>query len=43
MTYQKEPGVDISELDGMNVDGSKGINISEREVLLQPIGEVVDK
>lgn len=37
------PGVNISELDGMNNNGSMGINISEREILLQPIGEVVDK
>ena len=37
------PGVDISELDEMNADGSQGINIADREVLLQPIGEVVDK
>ena len=36
-------GVDISELDAMNADGSQGINISNHEVLLQPIGEVVDK
>ncbi|MDT0689963.1 leishmanolysin-related zinc metalloendopeptidase [Salegentibacter sp. F188] len=37
------PGVDISELDAMNANGSQGINIAEHEVLLQPIGEVVDK
>lgn len=37
------PGVDISELDAMNVDGSQGINISESEVLLQPVGEFKDK
>ena len=37
------PGVDISELDEMNADGSEGINIADQEVLLQPIGEVVDK
>ncbi|OEY72796.1 leishmanolysin-related zinc metalloendopeptidase [Salegentibacter salarius] len=37
------PGVDISELDEMNADGSQGINIADREVLLEPIGEVVDK
>jgi len=37
------PGVDISELDEMNADGSQGINIADQEVLLQPIGEVVDK
>jgi hypothetical protein len=37
------PGVDISELDAMNADGSQGINIADHEVLLQPIGEVVDK
>lgn len=37
------PGVDISELDGLNVNGSQGINISESEILLQPIGEFVDK
>lgn len=36
-------GVDISELDAMNNDGSQGINIANREILLQPIGEVVDK
>lgn len=37
------PGVDISGLDATNGDGSKGINIAESEILLQPIGEVVDK
>lgn len=37
------PGVNISELDAMNINGSQGINIAESEVLLMPIGEVVDK
>ncbi len=37
------PGVDISELDAMNVDGSEGINIADSEVLLLPVGEFKDK
>ncbi|MDX1718768.1 MAG: leishmanolysin-related zinc metalloendopeptidase [Salegentibacter mishustinae] len=37
------PGVNINELDEMNADGSQGINIADHEVLLEPIGEVVDK
>lgn len=37
------PGVDINELNGININGSQGINISESEILLMPIGEVVDK
>ncbi|MCB7481047.1 leishmanolysin-related zinc metalloendopeptidase [Christiangramia sediminis] len=37
------PGVDISELDAMNADGSEGLNIADSEILLAPIGEVVDK
>ena len=37
------PGVNINELNGMNTNGSLGINIADSEILLQPIGEVVDK
>jgi len=37
------PGVDISELDTMNADGGEGLNIADGEILLAPIGEVVDK
>lgn len=36
-------GVNINELDELNVNGSQGINIANHEILLQPIGEVVDK
>ena len=37
------PGVNINELNGMNINGSQGFNIADSEILLQPIGEVVDK
>lgn len=36
-------GVNIYALNGANTNGNQGINIADSEILLEPIGEVVDK